>query len=55
MFGFNKMAFSKVDIMPDLVMSGAFGQIDSLMVDWTDSSNDGMQPRSQVNFSNFMS
>ena len=42
------MAFSKVDIMPDLVMSGAFGQIDSLMVDWADSLNDGMQPRSQV-------
>ena len=55
MFEFNKMAFSKVDIMPDLVMSGAFGHIDSLMVDWTDSLNDGMQPRSQVNFSNFMS
>lgn len=38
----------EVDIMPDLVMSGAFGQIDSLMVDWTDSLNDGMQPRSQT-------
>ena len=48
LFGFNKMAFSKVDILPDLVMSGAFGHIDSLMVDWTDSLNDGMQPRSQV-------
>ena len=42
------MVFSKVDILPDLVMSGAFGHIDSLMVDWTDSLNDGMQPRSQV-------
>ena len=45
---FIKCFFSKVDILPDLVMSGAFGQIDSLMVDWTDSLNDGMQPRSQV-------
>ena len=40
----------KVDIVPDLVMSGALGHIDSLMVDWTDDLKDGMQSRPQVDF-----
>ena len=38
----------KVDIVPDLVMSGALAHIDSLMVDWTDDLKDGMQWRPQV-------
>ena len=40
----------KVDIVPDLVMSGALSHIDSLMVDWTDDFKDGMQFRPQVDF-----
>jgi len=38
----------EVDIVPDLVMSGALAHIDSLMVDWTDDLKDGMQWRPQV-------
>ena len=38
----------KVDIVPDLVMSGALAHIDNLMVDWTADLKDQMQWRPQV-------